>query len=104
MTGPTPDKVMQLITGAWASSILGAGARHGLFTALEGHPASAEQIAPRVDVALRGAQALLDGLTGLGLLTSTYRQSDYRSWLTEAVFTSVEIVPTPGPATFVLAK
>ena len=39
MTEPTPDKVMQLITGGWAASILGAAARHGLFTALEGHPA-----------------------------------------------------------------
>jgi hypothetical protein len=30
MNGPTPDKVMQLITGASAASILGAAARHGL--------------------------------------------------------------------------
>jgi hypothetical protein len=34
----------------------------------------------------------------------TYRQSDYRSWLTEAGFTSIELMPTPTPATLVLAK
>lgn len=69
MTGPTPEKVMQIITGGWASSILGAAAQHGLFTALEGNPASAENVAKKTGISLRGAQALLDGLTGLGLLT-----------------------------------
>jgi hypothetical protein len=34
----------------------------------------------------------------------TYRQSDYRTWLSDAGFASVEIVPTPTPATVVLAK
>jgi SAM-dependent methyltransferase len=69
MIGPAPDKVMQLITGGWATSILGAGARHGLFTALEEHPGTAQDVARTVGISLRGAQALLDGLTGLGLLT-----------------------------------
>ena len=69
MTGPTPDKVMQLITGGWAASILGAAARHGMFAALEEHPGTAQDVAKTVGISLRGAQALLDGLTGLGLLT-----------------------------------
>jgi SAM-dependent methyltransferase len=69
MTGPTPDKIMQLVTGGWASSILGAAARHGIFTALEESPASAEDVARKTGISLRGAQALLDGVTGLGLLT-----------------------------------
>ena len=69
MTGPTPDNVMQLITGGWATSILGAAARHGLFTALEEHPGTAQDVAKTAGISLRGAQALLDGLTGLGLLT-----------------------------------
>ena len=69
MTGPTPDKIMQLITGGWASSILGAAARHGIFTVLEASPDTAEGIAKRTSISLRGAQALLDGVTGLGLLT-----------------------------------
>jgi hypothetical protein len=69
MTGPTPEKVMQLITGGWATSILGAAAQHGIFTALEGNPATTETVANKTGISLRGAQALLDGLTGLGLLT-----------------------------------
>jgi ubiquinone/menaquinone biosynthesis C-methylase UbiE len=69
MTGPTPEKVMQIITGGWASSILGAAAQHGIFTALEGNPATAEEVAKKTGISSRGAQALLDGLTGLGLLT-----------------------------------
>jgi ubiquinone/menaquinone biosynthesis C-methylase UbiE len=60
---------MQIITGGWASSILGAAAQHGIFTALEGNPATAENVAQKTGISLRGAQALLDGLTGLGLLT-----------------------------------
>jgi SAM-dependent methyltransferase len=78
MTGPTPDKIIQLITGGWASSILGAASRHGIFTALEASPDTAEGIAKRTGISLRGAQALLDGVTGLGLLTVSvghYRNS-----------------------------
>lgn len=78
MTEPAPDRVMQLITGAWAASIVGAGARHGIFTALESLPDDAKGIATRVSISPRGAQALLDGLTGLGLLTlsgGTYRNT-----------------------------
>jgi SAM-dependent methyltransferase len=69
MSGPTPEKVMQLITGAWAASILGAAARHGLFTALEQNPDTAAGLAEKIGVSARGAQALLDGLTGLGVLS-----------------------------------
>jgi predicted O-methyltransferase YrrM len=66
---PTPDRVMQFATGGWACSILGAAARHGIFTALEGNPGNAESVAQATGISLRGAQVLLDGLTGLGLLT-----------------------------------
>ena len=69
MSGPTPDKVMQLVTGGWAASVMGAAARHGLCTALEGNPETAEGVAKKTGISLRGAQALLDGLTGLGILT-----------------------------------
>ncbi len=34
----------------------------------------------------------------------TYRQADYREWLSEAGFKSVEIVTTPTPATLVFAS
>lgn len=69
MTGPSPEKLMQVTTGGWATSILGAAARHGIFTALESHPATADEVAKATAISPRGAQALLDGLTGLGLLT-----------------------------------
>lgn len=69
MTGPTPERIMQITTGAWATSILGSAVQHGLFTALEEHPASAQEVASKTGISMRGAQALLDGLTGLGLLT-----------------------------------
>src|SRR5258708_7129465 len=69
MTEPTPEKVMQLITGGWATSVLGAAAHHGIFTVLEGNPATTETVANKAGISPRGAQALLDGLTGLGLLT-----------------------------------
>src|ERR1700688_4425241 len=78
MTGPNPEKVMQIITGGWATAILGGATQHGLFTALEGNPATAETIAKKTEISLRGAQALLDGLTGLGLLSLSeglYRNS-----------------------------
>jgi Dimerisation domain/O-methyltransferase domain len=69
MSGPTPEKIMQITTGGWATSILGSAARHGIFNALEGNPAGAEEVAKKAQISPRGAQALLDGLTGLGLLT-----------------------------------
>jgi ubiquinone/menaquinone biosynthesis C-methylase UbiE len=75
---PAPDKVMQIITGGWASAILGSAARHRIFDALEGEGARAEGVARKTAISLRGAQALLDGLTGLGLIVSSggsYRNS-----------------------------
>lgn len=68
---PSPDKIMQLITGGWAAAILGSAARHGVFDALEGGAADAKSVAKKTGISERGAQALLDGLTGLGLLTLT---------------------------------
>lgn len=68
-TEPTPDKVMQLITGGWAAAILGSAAKHGIFNALEAGGDAAESVAKKAGISTRGAQAVLDGLTGLGLLT-----------------------------------
>src|ERR1700761_6049414 len=69
MSGPTPDKIMQIITGGWATSIPGAAVTHGIFGVLEEYPSTTEHVAKKTGISLRGAQALLDGLTGLGLLT-----------------------------------
>lgn len=70
MNPPTPDLIMQLMTGSWAAGLLGTAARHGVFTALEGAPETAAGLAAKIGVSMRGAQALLDGLAGLGLVTT----------------------------------
>jgi SAM-dependent methyltransferase len=69
MNAPPPDKVMQLISAGWACSILGSAARHEVFTHLEGSGDDAEGLAKKAGISKRGAQALLDGLAGLGMLT-----------------------------------
>lgn len=66
---PTPDKIMRFVTGGWAVSIVGASVRHGIFTALEEGPATVDHVAAKCAISSRGARALLDGLTGLGLLS-----------------------------------
>jgi len=68
-TKPNPDKVMQVITGGWAAAILGSAAKHGIFNALEGGGDNARGVAKKSKVSVRGAQAVLDGLTGMGLTT-----------------------------------
>ena len=68
-TGPAPDRVMQIITGGWASAILGSAAKHGVFNALEGGGDEAARVATKAGISPRGAQATLDGLVGLGLVT-----------------------------------
>lgn len=67
--GPSPEKVMQLISGGWASAILGSAAKHGVFNALENGGDDAAGVAKKTGISARGAQAVLDGLTGLGLLS-----------------------------------
>ncbi len=78
MTGPTPDKVMQIITGGWAAAVLGSAAQHGVLNALEGGGDNADGVARKAGISRRGAQAVLDGLAGLGLITlsnGTYRNT-----------------------------
>lgn len=65
---PTSDRIMRLITGYWATGILGTAASHSLFTHLEAGAANADQLAARAGISPRGAQALLDGLVSLGLV------------------------------------
>src|SRR2546428_12977918 len=73
-TGPTPDKVMQLITGGWATAILGSAAKHGIFNALVGGGDNAMSVAKKTGISERGAQAALDGRTALGLGTLSNRR------------------------------
>jgi SAM-dependent methyltransferase len=62
-----PDRILQLATGAWAASILGAAAGHSLFAHLDNGEDTADKLAERAGISERGAQTLLDGLVGLGL-------------------------------------
>jgi SAM-dependent methyltransferase len=64
----SPDRLLQLCNGFQASALLAAGATHQLFTHIENGARTAEQIAERAGIALRGAQAVLDGLAGLGVI------------------------------------
>lgn len=73
----TPDRIMQLATGYWATGILGAAASHSLFTHLEGGDDTAVKLADRAGISLRGVQALLDGLVSLGLVE--LRGGSYRN-------------------------
>jgi SAM-dependent methyltransferase len=81
---PTPDRIMQLATGYWATGILGAAASHALFTHLEAGADTAAQLADRAAVSQRGVQALLDGLVSLGLVE--LRDGRYRNTPEAATF------------------
>ncbi|MFD9393219.1 class I SAM-dependent methyltransferase [Streptomyces sp. NPDC060000] len=65
---PTPDRILQLINGYWATGILGAAAGHALFTHLEAGAGTPALLAARAEISERGAQTLLDGLVSLGLV------------------------------------
>jgi hypothetical protein len=60
---------MQLISAGWAAAIVGAAAKNGVFNALEDGGGDAAAVAKKAGISARGAQAVLDGLTGLGLLS-----------------------------------
>jgi SAM-dependent methyltransferase len=74
---PRSDRIMRLITGYWATGIVGAAASHSVFTHLEAGATDAGQLAARAEISLRGAQALLDGLVSIGLVE--LRDGGYRN-------------------------
>jgi ubiquinone/menaquinone biosynthesis C-methylase UbiE len=81
---PTPDRIMQLVNGYWATGILGAAASHSLFTHLEAGAGTADQLAAQAGISERGAQTLLDGLVSLGLVE--LRDGGYRNTAEAAAF------------------
>ena len=83
-TEPTPERIMQLVTGGWASGILGAAASHSLFTHLEVGADTADKLAAQAGISERGAQILLDGLVGLGLVE--LHEGSYRNTAEAAAF------------------
>ncbi|MBI4564469.1 MAG: methyltransferase domain-containing protein [Planctomycetes bacterium] len=60
---------MQANHGAWSVGILGAAVTHSVFRHLDPDGATAEELARKAGLSPRGAQALADGLLGLGLIT-----------------------------------
>jgi hypothetical protein len=64
-------KILGHIYGFWGSAILAAGLRHRVFDYLAEGPALAEEVACRANISVRGSQALLDGLLGLGMIERT---------------------------------
>jgi Dimerisation domain len=81
---PTPERILQIATGAWAADIVGAAAGHGLFAHLENGEDTADKLAKRAGISRRGAQTLLDGLVGLGL--ADLREGAYRNTAEASAF------------------
>jgi len=82
--GPTPDRIMQLINGYWATGVLGSAASHSLFSHLDAGADTADRLAVRAGISERGAQTLLDGLLSLGLVE--LRDGRYRNAADAAAF------------------
>lgn len=75
---PTPERIIQIATGGWASGVLAAGVMYGFFTHVENGARTVEEIARASGASIRGAASILDGLVGLGFLQvsdGTYRNS-----------------------------
>jgi SAM-dependent methyltransferase len=67
--GPDPQAILDIATGTWRTAVLAAAVEHGVFTHIEAGRNTAAALADAASLSARGAQALLDGLVGLGLLT-----------------------------------
>ncbi|MFI9604703.1 class I SAM-dependent methyltransferase [Streptomyces sp. NPDC052043] len=65
---PSPDGILRLINGYWATGIVSASATHSVFTHLENGADTAADVAIRAGISERGAQTLLDGLVSVGLV------------------------------------
>jgi hypothetical protein len=63
-----PDPILRLATGYWASQALLTANRMGLFAALAGSSATAEEAAERLGSRPRSTRLLLDACAALGLL------------------------------------
>ena len=64
----SPEPIMQISTGPWANAILASAVEHRAFGFMEGSGLAADGLASKAGISRRGAQALLDGLLGLGLV------------------------------------
>ena len=64
----TPDQILQVGLGFWASKTLLSAVEFGLFTELAKHPEGLEAVQERLGVHPRGARDFLDALVALGFL------------------------------------
>lgn len=67
----TPDRIIQVGMGFWASKTLLTAVNLGLFTCLSEGPLSVEQIRHQLDLNERGTLDFLDALVALGFLSRT---------------------------------
>jgi SAM-dependent methyltransferase len=73
----TPERIMQLATGCWATAIVGTAANLEVFTHLAAGDATPDELASLAGISGRGARTLLDGLVALGLVE--LREGSYRN-------------------------
>lgn len=81
---PTPDRILDIANGYWATGLLGVAAKHSLFTHLEAGVDTVGQLAAKAEISERGAQTLLDGLVSLGLVE--VHDARYRNTAEAATF------------------
>jgi 2-polyprenyl-3-methyl-5-hydroxy-6-metoxy-1,4-benzoquinol methylase len=65
---PTPEHIMQIGLGFWASKTLLSAVEMGVFTELAGRPENLEAVQGRLGLHPRSARDFLDALVALGLL------------------------------------
>jgi O-methyltransferase domain/Dimerisation domain len=65
---PTPEHILQIGLGFWASKVLLSAVEIGVFTELAQHPEPLESAAARLGLHPRSARDFLDALVALGLL------------------------------------
>ena len=69
--GPTPDHIMQVGLGFWASKALLSAVEMGVFTELSHGPREFTELVARLDLHPRSARDFLDALVALGFLRRT---------------------------------
>src|SRR5947209_9816527 len=67
----TPERIMQLAWGYGPPLIIEAATRHGVFDHLETGPKTVEETATLSGASVRGLRAIMNALTGLGLLAKS---------------------------------
>jgi hypothetical protein len=68
MSDPSPDRILQVGLGFWASKTLLSAVEMQLFTELAKHPETLAELSARLGLHPRGAHDFLDALVALGFL------------------------------------